>query len=365
MVNKYEDGWLGAKGVHYASADEAVRSLPRNLEYRLAKLLSDLLKRENFDRIDVYGSEGVDIFATRDSKSYVLEIKIHRSETIANTMIGNAVAQLNAFKMSAKADFGVVVVTQPVDRRAISLPPGIEIWDLPALLARTAPDPHLIGELHEVLRGLQVLTERPTAGETGPRSDPIIKALAQGVPTAANPRAGARIIERLQALKPGRDDAREFERVCQDALQLMFGTEFVSWRAQNEAGDGFHRMDLIARLVPTQNPFWSSIATDFRTRYVIFEFKNYSQPVTQDQIYLTEKYLFNSALRSIAILVARSGKTSSADNAIRGALRDQGKLILCLSLEDICSMLENRDGGGDPTDLLYGYVDDLLMTVVR
>ncbi|WP_443970413.1 hypothetical protein [Sphingobium sp. CR28] len=124
-------------------------------------------------------------------------------------------------------------------------------------------------------------------------------------------------------------------------------------------------MDIIARLVPTENPFWSSLASDFRTRYVIFEFKNYSDPISQDQIYTTEKYLFTAALRSVAIIVARNGASESARKARRGSLREQGKLILCIGMDQLCEMLRKRDGGGDPTDHLYEQLDELLMTIAR
>jgi hypothetical protein len=189
--------------------------------------------------------------------------------------------------------------------------------------------------------------------------------LEEEAATEPGPEAGAAIVKRLEALDPGRLDAAKFEKACEDSLKLMFGTEFAGWRPQNEVDGGFHRMDVIARLVPTENPFWSTLASDFRTRYVIFEFKNYTDAISQDQIYTTEKYLFTAALRSVAIIVARNGVSESARKASRGSLREQGKLILCISMEQLCGMLLKRDGGGDPTDLLYEEQDELLMTIAR
>jgi hypothetical protein len=68
-----------------------------------------------------------------------------------------------------------------------------------------------------------------------------------------------------------------------------------------------------------QSAFWATLAADFHTRYVVFEFKNYSGPITQDQVYATEKYLKKSALRSVAIVVAKNGAAESAIQAMRGA----------------------------------------------
>ena len=60
-------------------------------------------------------------------------------------------------------------------------------------------------------------------------------------------------------------------------------------------------MDLIARLVPKEtSAFWQSLAQDFRCRYIVFEFRNYTEEISQNQIYTTEKYLYPTALRPAA-----------------------------------------------------------------
>lgn len=98
---------------------------------------------------------------------------------------------------------------------------------------------------------------------------------------------------------------------------------------------------------------------------MIFEFKNYSDQINQDQIYATEKYLFTTALRSVAIIVAKNGFNKSAQQAIKGALREQGKLILCISAEELCKLLRGFDKGDDPTNLIADRLDEMLMTIGR
>jgi hypothetical protein len=120
-------------------------------------------------------------------------------------------------------------------------------------------------------------------------------------------------------------------------------------------------MDLIARLVPSDTAsFWASLAHDFRCRYVVFEFKNYGDKISQNQIYTTEKYLYPNALRSVAIIIARNGSDRSATRAIQGTLRESGKVILVLSLEDVVKLLRAKDQGLEPSDLLIDYLDELL-----
>jgi hypothetical protein len=97
----------------------------------------------------------------------------------------------------------------------------------------------------------------------------------------------------------------------------------------------------------------------------VFEFKNYRERITQNEIYTTEKYLYAAALRSVAIIIARGGDGESAKRTMRGALREQGKLMLCLSLAELCTLLRGRDAGDDPTGLLIEKIDAMLIGIAR
>lgn len=46
---------------------------------------------------------------------------------------------------------------------------------------------------------------------------------------------------------------------------------------------------------------------DIGSRYVIFEFKKYSEKITQKEVITTERYLYPSALRTVAILISPKG----------------------------------------------------------
>ena len=335
-----------------------------NLESEFIEFLRRLFTAKNYNvlpRLD----RGPDLELKRAQAHILVELKIHRSPHIARRAIDNALNQLSGYMRDAGAVEAILIITQPIDLGRINVPAGIVIWDLSELVRQTRGFADLSTELAEILKGLQVGAESLSEPSSPTMLHSATIELEEEADEKPDPTAGATIISRLEATKPGRPDATKFEKACEDALRLIFGTEFTGWRAQNEVDEGFQRMDVVARLVPTENPFWSSLASDFRTRYVVFEFKNYTDPISQDQIYTTEKYLYTAALRSVAIIVAREGVSESARKACRGSLREQGKLILCLSLSQLCEMLRKRDGGGDPTDILYEELDGLLMTIAR
>jgi hypothetical protein len=88
-------------------------------------------------------------------------------------------------------------------------------------------------------------------------------------------------------------------------------------------------------------------------------------PISQAQIYSTEKYLYTTALRSIAIVVARNGADDGAYKAATGALREAGKLIVIVSMDNLLEMLRVRDRGEDAEVVLYKLIDDVLTGLGR
>ena len=233
---------------------------------------------------------------------------------------------------------------------------GIElIWDLNELLAK-ASGATIYGELKSFLASIGV-GDLGTLGEA-PAAD--VLAASPSVPAL---KKGEELCQRLHGIDADRAHATKFEQACVDAIVYLFGSQFGFWDDQNPSEDGFHRRDFVARLRPTHD-FWISIAHDFRTRYLVFEFKNYSEQITQNEIYTTEKYLFTAALRSVAIIIARNGADKGAHRAASGALREAGKLILILNLDDLCEMLKGKERV-DPEVLLYKRLDTLLTKMLR
>ncbi|HWY97901.1 MAG TPA: hypothetical protein VNY36_02340 [Bacteroidia bacterium] len=125
-----------------------------------------------------------------------------------------------------------------------------------------------------------------------------------------------------------------------------------------------HIFDLVCR-IGSQHNFWVDLSKDFHTRYIIFEFKNYTNNIKQGQIYTTEKYLFTTALRSVGFIISRIGPDRNAQVAAKGALRESGKLIVNLTDSDLCEMLTLKDRSKEHTDVLIGKIDDILTKIIR
>lgn len=114
-----------------------------------------------------------------------------------------------------------------------------------------------------------------------------------------------------------------------------------------------------------ESAFWKFLEEYFRSKYVIFEFKNYKDVITQKEIYTTEKYLYAKALRCVTIIVSCNGSDENAKKAIKGTLRENGKLILNLSNRDLSNMLEYELNGNLASEYLYNVLDEMLIELEK
>ena len=101
----------------------------------------------------------------------------------------------------------------------------------------------------------------------------------------------------------------------------------------------------------------------YNSHFVVFEFKNYSEQIDQNLIYITEKYLFNAALRNVVFIISREGFSSNAKFAAEGCLKENGKLIIDVTKKDLAKMLELQSDKA--ADYLLDKLEDFLMGISK
>lgn len=176
----------------------------------------------------------------------------------------------------------------------------------------------------------------------------------------------ASLIRELNLCDAGREDFRKYEELCIDILKALFSEDLTLWHKQQKSNKGLYRFDLLCRVKDgTSKSFWSIIESYFHSKYLVFEFKNYSDTVTQNEIYTTERYLYAKALRSVAIIVSANGYHENAKWAAKGCLRENGKLIILLTNNDLIEMLEAKNKHEDPSEHLQGKLDALLIDLEK
>lgn len=280
-------------------------------------------------------------------------------------MLQRALHKAQMIKRAGQVKRCMLVVSCPLTpslAAAVSEYSDVEVWDAHLLLSQALCFPDLFRKFELALEVnasdiLQVSADR-IAGDVVERGD---IAAADGLVEDSK---GRTLFDALKAVEPGRAMAGEFEDKCIAALKYIFEGDLFGWHEQNEADDGLHRRDLVCRILPNSE-VWRLMLVDLKSRYVVFEFKNYSGLITQNEVVTTEKYLYPSALRNVAIIISPCGCSVSARKIIQGAMREHGKLIIPLTVDDLGALLVGKDGGSDPNTYLFERVDEFLMGLGR
>ena len=318
---------------------------------------------------DQRAGEGHDFaLDTPDGRGILIEAKVYRSRQVSDRWLVRIVEPLERTRLRLDASGAYLAVSSRIRTDAAEFIthayPKVTLfgYDELSLLAKTSPRLHLA---FEALSRRILDTSADTLPEPRKTTIPAVTFLVepQSEQAEESGTVGADLCVALHQLPKGRAGFRSFENHCLRALQLLFADDFSYFRPQHRQSDKLRR-DVVGKLKP-QDDFWKSLVSDFRARYVVFEFKNYQAEITQAEVHSTEKYLYRTALRSVAVIIARTGGSASAENAARGALREAGKLILLLSLDDLCAMLHAFDRGDDPVTILTDKLDKMLMELGR
>lgn len=230
----------------------------------------------------------------------------------------------------------------------------VHIWDVKILLEIFKEVPEVLNEFVALLSYSvdDIITEKPSLflfAETDVRI------------------SGQTLKNRLERIEPGIPQFREYEETCTDILQYVFGDYLTSWKKQQKSNKDLYRFDLHCKIKHgVSEEFFETIRDFFSTKYIVFEFKNYKEQISQEEVYTTEKYLYEKALRKVAIVISRKGPNENALIAARGCLRESGKLILFLSDTELCDLIDAKDGQTQTSaSYLEDKLDELLVTLEK
>jgi len=174
------------------------------------------------------------------------------------------------------------------------------------------------------------------------------------------------LICELKDWQPSETKSTDYENLCFKVLKLLFYDDLTLWKTQQKSNDGLFRFDLICKIKDgIDKEFWNIVERFFNTKYIVFEFKNYVDKITQKEIYTTEKYLYSKALRNVAIIISTNGADSNSMKAIRGTLRENGKVILLLTNKDLIELLKQKMENITPADYLSEKLDHLLIDLEK
>lgn len=334
------------------------------------ELFEDLVRRiliaNNF-QVKVHalrGDRGFDLLGTLSNEQWAIEVKFYRTVRAQPTLIEAAAIRLVLNGIKAQALKGMLVVScvlPPELREALEQKFSITFVDRVDLRNWAAALPKLTEELDALIESDPSITPASPATWGDPRR--YSKPLGE-FPAPPKDTRGTELCQELKGIKRGKEAWRQYETVCAKILRYLFPNDLHGWHSQKRTDDGLNRFDFVCRVRPTTE-FWKFVIDHLDSRYVLFEFKNYTGKIKQGQILTTEKYLLERGLRRMAIILTRAGAEPHAIAMTQGAMREQGKLMLIVNDEKVCEMLHMKERGEDPTDCLFEIADNFLLSLPR
>lgn len=330
--------------------------------YQFEKIVFDIFKNQGYEvsLSDSARGAGYDLIAKTENECLAVEIKRWSSRQIGTNILLKTVKKLE--DDASRDRMRPVLVTNTViseeQREKVNSNGNVTIVDVQNLLYMAQSNVELENKLRRFLNYT---------------TDDIILLGSNLKLQPGNDIKKVDIIEEfIQAFlhwEASNSKFTEYEELCYEALKYLFEDELTLWERQKNSNENLFRFDLICKIKGDyisskhQKDFWEMAEKFFNTKYIIFEFKNYKEEITQKEIYTTEKYLYLKVLRGIAIIISPSGIDISAEKAISGILREQGKLILSLSNRDMREMLEKKKNNEDATSCLSDKLDKLLINL--
>ena len=335
------------------------------------EIVKQILKANKFN-IEKPEVKSVDFYAKLDDTFAYVDVKLYSNKLAQLDLLRRACYRLLSKKKNDDAKLLLIVSSfvTPSLKEEIFKELGIIIWDIRTLFALAFDH----AEIYYKLEGILVQTLKTQVSEyaiidKGFKESIITKLISSETETKkiSVTSKGADLCKELLAIKAGSEESSLYEKKCIEILKYLFDnkTALDLWAVQNSSDDGLNRFDLLCRIISYRDNFWEELSKDFHTRYIVFEFKNYSEKIKQGQIFTTEKYLFLTALRSVSFIIAREGADNNAIKAAKGALKESGKLIVVLDNNDICKMLNFKDNGDEPAIILRQVIDDMLIKLNR
>ena len=287
-------------------------------------------------------------FTDKDLLKTAVEIKLYNPLLSPPTKaIDLAIFQLKRIIEEKTAQKGILIASCPVNLKNHHIYNNISIWDLETILEKAKVFPTIYNKIINILE-LEL--------EALPLPLEVIEEEVEKT---------RQLVFQHRNILPGKAHAYRFESWCIETLQHLFKEDLHGWHVQCETVDGLQRRDLVCRIIKTDIEIWSFLSNSLQSKYITFEFKNHTNQISQREIFTTERYLYPKAFRSCAVIISREGCNESAIRVIEGAMRDQGKLIISLTSQELCDMLTLKENGDDLNVYLFERLDNFLMKLGR
>ncbi|MFD4631628.1 hypothetical protein ACFVYR_14705 [Streptomyces sp. NPDC058284] len=166
----------------------------------------------------------------------------------------------------------------------------------------------------------------------------------------------------LDSCPAGASGWKRFEEVALDALSYLFVPPLRPPTPQAHTYSNVERRDAVfpnRHLDPSSN--WGIFRQDLEARMIAVEFKNYDKTgIGREEVDQTANHL-RRAWGRLALLCTNVEPSKSAHIRRNSIFSDDEKVILFITKADLGEMLDMKDRGEDPSDLIMDIYEAFLI----
>ncbi len=168
----------------------------------------------------------------------------------------------------------------------------------------------------------------------------------------------ARLKKALDDCPVGKSTWKQFEDICTEVLQYLFCPPLESPIEQARTYSSVNRRDMVfpnRNLDEGKTPAeknWHLLYRELDARMVLFEYKNYDvSEIGHEEIIQAANYL-TKPMGRLGIIVGTKLPNDSAHRQRNTIYTNERKMILFLTKENLKEMLDIKERGGEPSDLI-------------
>lgn len=213
----------------------------------------------------------------------------------------------------------------------------------------------IVWEGHELIRKLFSFPD--LVEKYFPKKTPIKKESLQLIDKELGNVQG--LIKQLEECLEGKEGWKTYEDVCIDILSYLFVPPLGKPKIQSRRESG---VDIRDAVYPNRNnnENWKFIRDDYDAKYIVFEFKNYSNDgseVDKHVLLQIDDYLKKNIGR-FGIICSKKAPNRSGLEKRKDVFIENNKLILFVNNEDLKEMLLRKHKKMDPSDVIIDLIDD-------
>ncbi len=167
------------------------------------------------------------------------------------------------------------------------------------------------------------------------------------------------LIKKLDNCPEGKEGWRTYEDICIEVLNYLFVPPLGEPKIQSRRESG---IDIRDAIYPNRNSNenWKFIRDDYDAKYIVFEFKNYSENGSEidKQVLLQIDDYLKKTIGRFGIICSKKAPNRSGLEKRKDVFIENNKLILFVSNENLKEMLLRKHKELDPSDVIIDLIDD-------